>query len=330
MQLSISTPPPLLEVLQARSRELEEQYDLLPWEAYAAAVCHLSDWHVERALWLRDEQQLSFSRAIYEVKDWQPRPTQYLPVFRVAEKAAPPAPRPGVSASPPVSIDQARERLMASLCYYSLIRYKAAPGQPVIGIVVVCPGKGFAQARYNLCRAGILPRSKRWKRLESYLKIECETPPDTLEGLEHEREELLTRGGRWSSLLDMSPPQTVIASPSFLMTKLYEETLMNKSVVGTMSEREIDEVIGREAEHIHVSHEPPNDHHMIMKHLMTMDLDDIRYWMARLRQHSSPTSVGDRELLKDRLIYVIMLDRPGLAVVVDEILEDAKHVHNLI
>lgn len=325
----VSAPEPLLETLQTRARALEEHYELAAWEAYAAAACHLSDWHVEQAIQLRDRRGLLFSRAIYEVKDWQPRITRYLPAFHVEqEPPAAPAEPPQARPAAPVTLNEARSHLMASLCYYSLIRYKAAPGRPVIGIIVVCPGKSVSLVRSHLSITGVLPRTRRWRKLDEYLRFERYQSSVTLEELEQERTELRASPS-WSALLEMDPIQAVIASPKFLMHKLYEEHIMGKSV-GTMSEREIHEAIGGDVAELKVSLEEPSDHHMIHKHLNHMDLDDLRYWMRRLRNHSSPTATADRELLKDRLIFVLTLERPGLAVVVQDILEDAKQVHNLL
>lgn len=309
---TLLTPAPELSYVERRTAELVARHALDDTSAYAMACAGLTDWQVGRALQYM-QAGVFFTAAIYEAShDLPPRPA-VLP--------------------PHITLERARSELQAALCHYSLIRYIGGKGKdaPVIGVIVICPGRKYQAIKYNLPQSGILPRSKRWRKLMQWLRIEEEDPPATLEALEKDRKDLIRLETPWRNWIRLDPVQTTITAPRLLLNRLFEEAVMGKSI-GTMSDREIEEQLEERLEDEGLLHEleftpeEPDDHYMIMTELHRMNLMAVRYWMKQVREHGGRFAHQDKEKLKDRLLYLLTLQQPGLASVVKWILEDAQQV----
>lgn len=197
---------------------------------------------------------------------------------------------------PELSIGERVLSLMEkATCYSAVIDYVAPNQQPVpLGVAVFSPGQSFAKVwfyRPNLHRV-LLPRSRRWKRVDSFIWNLTHNPPRTLDELASEmacQHTLLPARNRVFRFRDVGG---CIDNPNTLIEHLYKneiikkERSMNKTTMLDEAKSEIEESIevlscslcGEE----HVGRCKPTIHRMITKGLESFDREDCQYWLSRV------------------------------------------------
>lgn len=125
---------------------------------------------------------------------------------------------------------QTMEVLSQSVSHYCLIQYIGRKGEdaPIIGVVLIQPGKSLGLVRYDLGKTGLLPGSKSWKRIKEYLDLlqtafDLGEGPTTVRDLERERADLAAIKPRWQRLIAFSPLATRLGHPEALVYSIYEE-----------------------------------------------------------------------------------------------------------
>ena len=313
---------PVLELgaIEGRMGELLARYcDLDDVQAYAIATVGLSDWQVERAI-VYVKAGLYWEQAIYEASlDREPPP---VPVLA-------PAPRLTlVSCAKEPPARKLSQAIAQAQSYYTLVRYvgnKRAKVHPIIGVMLTCPGYGYAQVRWNLARSGILPRSRHWRDVRNYLEAFQAIPPRSVRSLEKNRVGFARLEPRWSRLLALSPVYTAIGDPKTLLKSLVEEEVMSNKVIEAAEERmeDIVEVFDTEREAKREANLCAS-----IKHLAPhMSLADVETFMKMLTEQTDEDAYPTMVTLMFRLVDIVTKrSEPAIAARVERIRLAAERV----
>ena len=140
---------------------------------------------------------------------------------------------------PATTPDTTRTRILAAIrravVYYTIVEYAGHPTEPPVplGVIVLCPGRGYQEARFCLANVPVPPGTLRWKQIRASLRNLTRAPPATLSALQEEireqgiRHSLISwRARRLSPVLRFRPVQAILTKPHALLDRLFEEEIM--------------------------------------------------------------------------------------------------------
>lgn len=126
-----------------------------------------------------------------------------------------------------------------AVCFYTVVRYVAAPRRDEarnIGILLVCPDRGFAGSRFSLRRAGVAEATPRYRMLRELERTyRAEMPGETQAGLfgpppkQWRRDDLEALHGECSNLIQFTQPLPYMGEPADVLEKLYQEFVRPRS-----------------------------------------------------------------------------------------------------
>lgn len=197
--------------------------------------------------------------------------------------------------------------MLKATCYSAVIDYVAPNQQPVpMGVVVFSPGQSFAKVwfyRPNLNRL-LLPRSRRWKRVDAFIWNLTHNPPRTLDELEEAmigQHTLLPKRHRVFRFHDVG---ACIDNPNTLLEHLYRKVLMSKTSILDEAKNELEETIEALVceqcgeEHPRSLPCKPTLHRMILKGVERFDIEDCTYWLEQVNK--------ELPLTKQRLVIKLI------------------------